>query len=69
MKDVAKRSLFGLIAVKQLDFALQELGDRASVDFFNMCRNKVSGMIATQAVEDWNGLQKNARQVRGTPKI
>ena len=58
MKEVARRSLFHFTAVKQLDFALQSFGDKTSPEFLHMVRSKVSGMISTQAVEGWNGLQK-----------
>ena len=68
MKHVAHRSLFHLTAVRQLDIALRDLGDVPDRDFTEMCRKRVSGMITTQAVEDWNGFQNNSRRIKGSKK-
>ena len=57
-----KRSVFQLTCNKQYQEALQDTGGRCTPSLVELARSRVSGLGATQLIEDMNGLQKSTSQ-------
>ena len=63
------RHLLDLTANRQLQVGLAQNDNVITSDFKDLIRQRSSGMIITQAVEDSFGEAKNARQIRGSKRF
>lgn len=62
------RHLFNLTCNRQYLVGLQETGWQATERFLDVVERRSRSIIATQAVEDIHGTQKNTRQIHGSKR-